>query len=94
MPLYNSCFHKRRSRRHATGIRTIGTRTAGTLGDATALILPGNLPIRFTGDAVNDLDGRRIPGQGITPDIPVSPTLYDLLHDLDPMLGAARALAK
>lgn len=78
----------------ATNTHTVGTRTAGTLGDATALILPGNLPIRFTGQSVEDLSGRRVLGLGIEPDTLVTPTLKDLLESRDPVLEAAISLGR
>lgn len=73
---------------------TVDTRTAGPLGDATALILPGNLPVRFAGQAVEDLLGRRVLGNGIEPDTLVSPTIPDLIDSQDPVLEAAIALTR
>lgn len=75
----------------AANATTIGMRTAGTLGDATAMILPGNLQVRFTGDVVEDLHGNRILGSGIAPDVLISPNLADLLDGQDPLLEAAIA---
>ncbi len=75
----------------ATDATTIGAPTRGALGDLTGVALPGNLAVRFSGQAVEDLAGHHILGVGITPDIAVKPSLVHVIERRDPVLEAALA---
>ncbi|HEV7902834.1 MAG TPA: hypothetical protein VGO96_03245 [Pyrinomonadaceae bacterium] len=59
------------------------TPTTGANGDVTFMVLPGNLPVTFTGHNVRHADGRQLQRVGIQPAIRVAPTIHgvDAGHD-------------
>lgn len=73
----------------ATDVTFIGTPTMGTNGDVTYMVLPGNLPVRFTGQNVRHADGRQLQRVGIQPNILVSPTIKGVAAGKDEILEAA-----
>jgi len=73
----------------ATDVTFIGTPTAGANGDVTAMVLPGNLLVGFTGQAVRHADGRQLQRVGIQPNIRVAPTIGGIVEGRDEVLEAA-----
>ena len=74
-------------------VTTIGSTTAGALGDATRIHLPGELVLQFTGQAVVSTDGLQVLGMGIQPDLPIKNSLSDVLLQKDAVLDAAIGMA-
>jgi C-terminal processing protease CtpA/Prc len=73
----------------ANNTRLVGSRTAGADGDVTNVALPGNILVWFTGMAVHHPDGRPLQRTGLTPDIPVKPTLRGVRAGRDEVLERA-----
>jgi len=73
----------------ATDVTFIGTPTAGANGDVTAMVLPGNLSVSFSGHDVRHADGRQLQRLGIQPTIRVAPTIRGLVEGRDEILEAA-----
>jgi C-terminal processing protease CtpA/Prc len=73
----------------ATDVAFVGTPTAGTNGDVTSLVLPGNLVVAFTGHDVRHPDGRQLQRVGIQPTIEVAPTIQGVAAGRDEVLEAA-----
>ena len=67
----------------------IGSNTAGTDGDVTNVILPGNMMVAFSGFAVSRYSGLPLHPTGIEPHIKVKPTLKGLRQGKDEVLEAA-----
>lgn len=70
-------------------ITFIGTPTTGANGDVTAMILPGNIAVTFSGHNVRHADGRQLQRVGIQPMIKVAPTIRGLVESKDEILEAA-----
>lgn len=74
----------------AEGLGTlVGTRTAGTNGNATGAVLPGGYWIQFTGMRVVQPDGAPFHLLGVAPDVEVTPTLAGLRAGRDEVRDAA-----
>ena len=73
----------------ATDVTFIGTPTMGADGDISMMVMPGNLPITFTGLEVRFADGRPQQRVGIQPHIRVTPTIRGTLEGRDEILAAA-----
>ena len=73
----------------ATDVTFIGTPTAGANGDVTAMVLPGNLFVGFSGHDVRHADGRQLQRVGIQPTLRVAPTIRGLAEGRDEILEAA-----
>ena len=73
----------------ATDVTFIGTPTAGANGDITFMVMPGNLPVSFTGHNVRHADGRQLQRVGIQPHIKVAPTIRGMREGRDEILEAA-----
>ncbi len=73
----------------ATDVTFIGTPTAGANGDVTFMVLPGNLPVSFTGHNVRHADGRQLQRVGIQPTVRVAPTIRGTIEGRDEILEAA-----
>lgn len=73
----------------ATDVTFIGTPTTGANGDVTLMVLPGNLPVSFTGHNVRHADGRQLQRVGIQPNLTVAPTIRGLVEGRDEVLEAA-----
>ncbi len=73
----------------ANGTRFVGSRSAGADGDVTNVALPGNILVWFTGMAVRHADGRPLQRVGLTPDIPVTPTIRGIRAGRDEVLERA-----
>lgn len=73
----------------ATDVTFIGTPTTGANGDVTLMVLPGNLPVSFTGHNVRHADGRQLQRVGIQPTVRVEPTIRGLVAGRDEILEAA-----
>jgi C-terminal processing protease CtpA/Prc len=73
----------------ATDVTFIGSPTNGANGDVTSLVLPGNLTVRFTGQAVRFADGRQLQRIGVQPHILVQPTIAGVRAGRDEVLEAA-----
>lgn len=70
----------------------VGSVTAGTNGSVSSLVLPGNIPVRFTASAVRHADGRQVQGVGLEPDTLVARTIRGLSEGKDEVLLRAIAL--
>jgi C-terminal processing protease CtpA/Prc len=73
----------------ACDTRFVGTPTAGTNGDVTAMILPGGLTVRFTGHDVRHADGRQLQRIGLQPHVRVAPSIAGLRAGRDEVLERA-----
>jgi C-terminal processing protease CtpA/Prc len=73
----------------ATDVTFIGTPTMGANGDVTFMILPGNLPVTFTGHNVRHADGRQLQRVGIQPSIKAAPTIRGVVAGHDEVLDRA-----
>ncbi|MCP3057435.1 S41 family peptidase [Myxococcus sp. K38C18041901] len=70
----------------AQRVTVIGRRSAGTNGNVTRLLLPGQLAVSFTGMGILFPDQSRFHGVGIVPHIEVAPTVQDIATGTDPEL--------
>lgn len=70
----------------ANRVQVVGRRSAGTNGNFTNLVLPGNFRFMFTGMEVLYPDRSTFHGVGIVPDEEIVPTTEDLALDRDPEL--------
>ena len=73
----------------ATDVTFVGTPTQGANGDVTLMVLPGNLPISFSGHDIRHADGRQLQRLGIQPHIRVAPTIRGIVAGRDEILDAA-----
>ncbi|HVG39828.1 MAG TPA: S41 family peptidase, partial [Pyrinomonadaceae bacterium] len=73
----------------ATDVTFIGTPTTGANGDVTFMVLPGNLPVTFTGHNVRHADGRQLQRIGIQPTVRVAPTIRGVAAGHDEVLDGA-----
>jgi C-terminal processing protease CtpA/Prc len=73
----------------ATNVTFIGTPTSGVNGDVTDVVLPGNVDVRFSGQAIRHADGRQLQRIGIQPTIKVEATVEGIRHHRDEVLEAA-----
>lgn len=73
----------------ATDVTFIGTPTTGANGDVTFMVLPGNLPVAFTGHNVRHADGRQLQRVGIQPSVRVAPTIRGVAAGQDEVLDRA-----
>jgi C-terminal processing protease CtpA/Prc len=69
--------------------KVVGRTSAGTDGNITGLVLPGQLYVTFTGMDVHFPDGREFDALGIVPDVIVPPSPADLAAGIDSDLAAA-----
>lgn len=72
-----------------TDVTFVGSPTAGTNGDVTAVRLPGGLTVSFTGHDVRHADGRQLQRRGLQPHVPVRPTAAGLRAGRDEVLEQA-----
>lgn len=81
--------------RSAKRVVTVGSTTHGNLsGVAAYAVLPCGLIVRISNGYICDATGKPIEGIGNEPDVPVSPSLGDILAGRDPALERAAALLK
>lgn len=73
----------------ATDVTFIGTPTQGANGDVTLMVLPGNLPISFSGHDIRHADGRQLQRLGIQPHVKVAPTIRGIVEGRDEILEAS-----
>lgn len=73
----------------ANGTIFIGTPSAGTNGDVTAMALAGGAFWMFTGHDVRHADGRQLQRLGLQPTIQVAPTLAGIRAGKDEVLDRA-----
>ena len=78
----------------ANGTKFIGSPTQGANGDVTNMVIPGGITLNFTGQAVRHADGRQLQRKGLTPDVPVEPTIKGIRAGKDEVLDAAVAYLK
>jgi len=67
----------------------IGNLTAGTDGDLSRIVLPGNVQSEITGIGIYKLDKSETQKVGIKSDIIINPTLEDIKNKRDVILNAA-----
>lgn len=75
--------------RSAPGVLLVGSNTAGADGDASEIILPGDLQVRFTGDGVFYPDRRPTQRIGLVPDVRVTPTIAGIAAGRDEVVEEA-----
>jgi hypothetical protein len=75
----------------ANKTKFIGSPTAGANGDVTNFVVPGGITIQFTGHDVRHIDGRQLQRVGLTPDVPVTPTIAGIRAGRDEVLERAVA---
>jgi C-terminal processing protease CtpA/Prc len=69
---------------------TIGATTGGNLtGQGVYVVLPCNLVVRVSNGYICDASGRIIEGNGNVPQIPIEPTIDDIVNGNDPVLMQA-----
>ena len=73
----------------ATDVTFIGSPTQGANGDVTLMVLPGTLPISFSGHDIRHADGRQLQRLGIQPHVKVAPTIRGIVEGRDEILEAA-----
>ncbi|QIX63000.1 hypothetical protein HER32_18205 [Hymenobacter sp. BT18] len=73
---------------------TVGSQTAGANGNMTALVLPGNIEVYFTGVAITYPDGTPTQRRGVRIDVPVLPTPAGIAAGRDEILEKALLLAR
>jgi C-terminal processing protease CtpA/Prc len=79
--------------RSAKRVVTVGSTTHGNLsGVAAYAVLPCGLIVRISNGYICDATGKPIEGVGNEPDVPVSPSIGDILAGRDPVLERAAAL--
>jgi C-terminal processing protease CtpA/Prc len=79
--------------RSAKRVVTVGSTTHGNLsGEAAFAVLPCGLIVRISNGYICDATGKPIEGVGNEPDVPVSPSIGDILAGRDPVLERAAAL--
>lgn len=66
----------------------VGEPTNGADGDVTTFIVPGNVRLSFSGQAVLHADGRRLQRVGIVPKVRVAPSTSGIRARLDEILSA------
>jgi len=72
----------------------VGGPTAGTNGNVASFVTPGGFAVNFTGMRVTLHDGKSAHHLvGVTPDVPVAPTLEGLRAGRDEVLERGLALA-
>ena len=71
------------------GATFVGSPTSGANGDATYLVLPGDIRVRFTGASVRHADGRQLQRVGLQPHILITPSLEGLRQGKDEVLDRA-----
>jgi C-terminal processing protease CtpA/Prc len=71
---------------------TVGRATGGMSGNPVNFSLPGGGEARFSTGDIRRMNGRRIEGAGVTPDVPVAWTVDDFRAGRDPDVAAAVAL--
>jgi C-terminal processing protease CtpA/Prc len=72
-----------------TDVIYIGSNSAGTNGDVTNVLLPGNIMAAFSGYAVKRYSGARLHPTGIAPHVEAKPTLSGVRQGRDEVLEAA-----
>ncbi len=70
-------------------VTTIGSQTAGALGNVSMLIFPGGFETYISGTGVYYPDGKETQRVGITPDIEVKPTIESIKSKRDELLEKA-----
>ena len=70
-------------------VTVMGQQSASTNGTITNLWLPGNFQIYFTGMRLLNVDGSNFHGEGIQPDVVITPKATDFAAKIDPELEAA-----
>lgn len=73
---------------------TVGTNTAGSNGNVTSILLPGNFVTYMSGIGIIMPDGTITQGEGISPDIDVNTTKEDILLRNDVILSKAIEVLK
>jgi C-terminal processing protease CtpA/Prc len=73
----------------ACGITFIGSHNSGANGDVTALVLPGNLTVMFTGHDVRHAEGRQLQRIGLVPYVEVAATIQGVRDGRDEVLERA-----
>lgn len=71
----------------------IGSTTAGVDGEINYMGLPGDYVLSWTGMRVFKLDGSRFMGIGVSPNVPVEPTIAGIRAGRDEVLDKAVAIA-
>ena len=78
----------------ASGVRFVGSPTAGANGDVTRLVLPGGVTVGFTGHDVRHADGRQLQKVGLTSHVEITPTIAGIREGRDEVLERAIRLVR
>lgn len=73
----------------ANGTPVIGSPSMGANGDITTFLIPGGMPLTFTGHDVRHADGRQLQRLGLQPQLRISPTIAGIRAGRDEVLEAA-----
>ncbi|AKT39882.1 S41 family peptidase [Chondromyces crocatus] len=71
----------------ANGTRFVGSPTAGANGDITDMCMPGGTCVTFSGQGIRFGDGRQLQRIGLSPLVPVRPTIAGLRAGKDEVLA-------
>jgi C-terminal processing protease CtpA/Prc len=67
----------------------VGSPTVGANGDVTQFVVPGDIWIGFTGQAIKHADGRQLQRVGLIPDVEIRPTIAGIRAGRDEVLEKA-----
>jgi C-terminal processing protease CtpA/Prc len=73
----------------ANGTLFVGSPTVGANGDVTNFVVPGDIVIGFSGQAVKHADGRQLQRIGLIPDVDVRPSIAGIRAGRDEVLEKA-----
>lgn len=76
------------------GTTFVGSPTAGANGDITETVLPGGIWMTFTGLDTRHADGSQLQRKGLTPHVPVRPTIAGIRAGRDEVLERALQVLK
>ncbi len=68
------------------GAKVVGSQTAGADGEVLNVVLPMNIKVQFTINAIFDTQGKSMQGAGILPDVEVRPTVEGISAGRDEVL--------
>jgi C-terminal processing protease CtpA/Prc len=72
----------------------VGSPTAGANGNVTDMMMPGGIRVTFTGLDTRHADGSQLQRKGLTPQVPVRPTIAGLRAGRDEVLERGLQLLK
>ena len=70
-------------------VKVVGSSTAGSDGNVTSFVMPGNITIQYTGVGIYYPDGTGVQRVGIIPDVFVEASIKSILYSKDNVLETA-----